>query len=149
MIIYIGSDHNGFHLKRKLVTYLNKAGYNVSDEGPERLDPDDDFPVFAAKVVKDVLSSSDHDARGILICGSGQGMAMAANRHKGIRAALGYDRESARSSRNDDDANVLALPASVFNADPQELAVIVETFLTTPFAKAARFTRRIREMDNL
>jgi ribose 5-phosphate isomerase B len=76
-------------------------------------------------------------------------MVMAANRHRGIRAALIYDRESARSSRNDDDANVMALPAHLLAGDLHEASVIVEIFMLTPFAAAERFKRRIQELDNL
>ena len=147
MKVYIGADHNGFQLGRELLEYLKNAGYDVHDDGGAALDPDDDFPVFAARVVKDILSSDDADARGILICGSGQGMCIAANRFKGIRALLGYDRESVRSARNDDDANILCLPASIFKQDSAN--ALVETFLTTPFAAAPRFVRRLKEIDEI
>lgn len=147
MKIYIGTDHNGFWLKTQLVDYLRKAGYDVVDDGDERLDPNDDFPVFAQKVVLDVLGSEDKEPRGILLCGSGQGMCMAANRFKGIRAALIYDRESARSSRNDDNSNIACLPADVMNS--KEASLIIETWLNTPFSGAARFIRRLKQMDEL
>lgn len=149
MKIYLGSDHNGFHLKNKLEKALKRAGYDVDDEGSEKLDPKDDFTVFAAKVVTKMKTSEDKDPRGILICGSGQGMAIAANRHNGIRAVLAYDRESARSARNDDDVNVLALPAHLFGDELHEVLVITETFLNTPFANAERFRRRIRQLDQM
>ena len=145
MKIYIGADHNGFHLRNALLKYLQQAGYDVQDDGDAELDPQDDFPVFAQKVVVDMLASPDSNARGILICGSGQGMCMAANRFKGIRAALGYDRESIRSARNDDDANVLCLPTHIVKDG--NVNVLVETFLNTPFAAAPRFVRRIKELD--
>jgi ribose 5-phosphate isomerase B len=147
MKVYIGADHNGFQLRQSLIDYLKRAGYDVADEGDKQLDPIDDFPVFAHKVVKDILSSDDRDPRGILICGSGQGMCMAANRFKGIRALLGYDHESVRSARNDDNANILCLPANILKKDAAN--VLVDTFLTTPFAGAPRFTRRIKELDDL
>jgi ribose 5-phosphate isomerase B len=147
MKVYIGADHNGFYLRNSLIKYLKKAGYDVIDDGDEKLNFDDDFPLFAQKVVNDILGSDDPEAKGILICGSGQGMCMAANRFKGIRAALGYDRESARSSRNDDNSNILCLPSKVLEKDTANL--ITETWLNTPFAKAPRFVRRIHEMDNL
>lgn len=145
MVIYIGADHNGFNLKHALVEYLKRAGHTVVDEGDERLDPGDDFPVFAAKVAQAVLTSDDPDPRGILICGSGQGMCMAANRFKGIRASLVWDRQSAKEARNDDNANVLCLPAKVL--DSKEADLIVETWLSTPFANATRFNRRLKEID--
>ncbi|MDB5185884.1 MAG: Sugar-phosphate isomerase, RpiB/LacA/LacB family [Candidatus Saccharibacteria bacterium] len=147
MKIFVGADHNGFYLRNALIVYLQKAGYDVVDDGDARLDPENDFPVYAQKVVQDILSSEDDDARGILICGSGQGMCMAANRFKGIRACLAYDRESARSSRNDDNANILCLPAHVL--ENNNINVVVETFLNTPFANAPRFVRRLQEMDQL
>jgi len=147
MKIFVGADHNGFHLRNSLISYLQRAGYDVVDEGDQRLDPDDDFPVFAHKVVSEVLTSDDPDPRGILICGSGQGMCMAANRFNGIRSALVYDRASARSSRNDDNSNVMCLPANILEKD--ETNVLVETWLSTPFAKAPRFVRRLHQLDNL
>lgn len=145
MIIYLGSDHNGFELRNSLLRYLQTAGYQVHDDGNEHLDPQDDYPVFAARVVNDMLTSDDEDPRGILICGSGQGIMIAANRYPGIRACLGYDIESVRAARNDDDCNVLALPAHVLKSD--QANVLVEAFLNTPFAAAPRFIRRIKEMD--
>lgn len=147
MKVYVGADHNGFNMHRTLISYLGRAGYEVIDDGDVELNPEDDFPVFATKVAKDVLGSSDRDARGILLCGSGQGMCMAANRFRGIRACLGYDQQSIRASRNDDDANVLCLPAKTIHAD--DLNVLVETFLSTKFAAAPRFSRRIQELDEL
>lgn len=145
MKVYIGADHNGYHLRRSLMEYLIGSGYDVHDDGDSELDPADDFPVFAQKVAKDVLA--DPEARGILLCGSGQGMCMAANRFKGIRAALGYDHEAARSARNDDDANVLCLPAKIMEKDTANN--IVKTFLDTQFAGADRFKRRLKELDEL
>lgn len=147
MKIFVGADHNGFQLRRQLIDYLKRAGYVVHDDGDAKLDPDDDFPVFAARVVRDVLADEAKDPRGILICGSGQGMCMAANRFKGIRACLGYDREAVRTARNDDDSNVLCLPADILERD--EAKIIVETWLNTQFSGAARFKRRIKEMDEL
>jgi len=147
MKIYVGADHQGFQLKSRLITLLNRLDYEVNDEGDEKPDPNDDFPVFAQKVVSAVLSSEDANARGILICGSGQGMCMAANRFKGIRAALAYDLESARSSRNDDDSNILCLPAAILKTE--EVGPIVQIWLDTSFAAAPRYIRRIKELDNL
>lgn len=146
-MIYIGADHNGYGLKKNLKDYLSSAGYTVQDQGDTEFKPEDDFPVFAASVCSAVLGASDPDAKGILICGSGQGMCIAANRYKGIRATLCWDRKSAREARNDDDANVLCLPAN--SLDPKEVNVIVETWLNTPFAGAARFVRRLKEIDEL
>lgn len=147
MIIYLGADHNGFELRNELMQYLQTAGYQVHDDGNERLNVEDDYPIFATRVAHDLLASNDDDPRGIVICGSGQGIMIAANRFKGIRACLGYDLESVRAARNDDDCNVLALPANVLKAD--EANMLVEAFLNTPFGEAPRYIRRIKELDQL
>ena len=144
MKVFVGSDHNGYNLKPKLVSFLQKQGYDVVDDSTGPLNPDDDYPAFAKKVVMDMQTSGDADARGILICGSGQGMCMAANRFKGIRACFGYDRESVRAARNDDDANVLCVAVRTLEADTA--FNLVETLLITPFAAAPRYSRRIQEM---
>lgn len=147
MKIFIGADHNGYNLKNDLVRYLKSAGYDVVDEGDTVLKPEDDYPVFASKVVRDMQATGDPTARGILLCGSGQGMCIAANRYKGIRACLGYDRESVRSARNDDDANILCIPAKLI--EKGEANIIIETWLNTPFAAAPRYIRRNKEIDDL
>lgn len=149
MKIYIGADHQGYLLKEELEKYLIARGYDVDDEGSQRLDPDDDYPVFASRVVTKMLSSGDIEPRGILLCGSGQGMAMTANRFRGIRAAVAWNEEEARLARNDDDSNVLALPASLLKNDKQLMFDIVDIWLKTPFERLARRTRRIKEMDEL
>jgi ribose 5-phosphate isomerase B len=147
MKIYIGSDHNGFEYKGQLSQALEMAGHEVVDVGGVTLDPNDDFPQFASKLANELLAANDKEAKGILICGSGQGMVMSANRFKGIRAALCWNVNEARSARNDDDANVLCLSSRFTSLD--EAGSIMATFLSTPFAAAPRFTRRIEEMDQL
>lgn len=145
--IYIGADHNGFDLKASLKEYLSRGGYEVVDCGDTEKHPDNDFPVYTARVVQAMSGDPSFEVRGILLCGSGQGVCMAANRYKGVRAALGYDQESARSSRADDDSNILCLPAHELNLE--QAASIVNTWLMTPFAGATRFKRRIRQMDEM
>lgn len=147
MKIYIGADHNGFEYKTQLTKALQMAGHTVVDEGDVSLDADDDYPEFAGKMVTALLADNDPEARGILICGSGQGMCIAANRFKGIRAALCWNQNEARASRNDDDANVLCLSSRYTSID--EAGSIMATFLATPFAGAPRFTRRIKKLDEL
>lgn len=145
MNIFIGADHKGFELKSKLIDYLKDLGHEVVDKGDEQFQADDDFPLYASKVATEVLANPD--AKGILLCGSGQGVCMAANRYKGIRASLVWDQQEAQSSRNDDDANVLCLPASKLNFD--QAKPLVDTWLATPFANSARFVRRIKQLDEL
>jgi ribose 5-phosphate isomerase B len=126
---------------------LKRAGFEVVDEGDKQLKLDDDFPQFAERVVRALQTDSDPDSRGILICASGQGMCMAANRFKGIRAGIVWIAPEARALRNDDDSNVLCLPARYLSAD--EAIDLAEIWLATPFSGAARFKRRIRELDDL
>lgn len=145
--IFIGADHNGFELKKHLTGFLQRSGYEVVDEGDKKLAPDDDFPQFAGRVTSAMLASDEPDPKGILICGSGQGMVMAANRTKGIRASLVWDVEEARLSRNDDDANILCLPSSLI--DTRTAEIIANVWLNTPFAAAPRFKRRLAQLDEL
>jgi len=147
MKLFVAADHRGFTAKEAIITYLKKRGYDTTDSGDDRYDPTDDFPVFAAKATSSVLTNTD--SRAILLCGSGQGMIMAANRIKGIRAGLGWSRAAARGVRNDEDANVLAIPAELYDTNPQEVYAIIDEFLTTPFANAPRFIRRNKELDSL
>ncbi len=147
MKIYIGADHNGFEYKGQLTKALQLAGHEVIDQGDLSVDPNDDYPQFAGKVVTALLADPDHTAKGILVCGSGQGMCIAANRFKGIRAALCWNMNEARSARNDDDANILCLSSRYTSLD--DAGSIMATFLATPFAGAERFSRRIKELDEL
>lgn len=147
MKIYLAADHNGFEYKGQLAQFLARSGYEVIDEGNEQKNPEDDFPEFAGRAVSALLADSDKDSKAILICGSGQGMCMAANRFKGIRASLCWDVEEARASRNDDDSNVLCLAARY--TDIETAKSIVSAWLRTPFAGAPRFIRRLRQLDNL
>ncbi len=147
MKIYIGADHRGFQLKQDLVTRLRHNEHEIIDEGDRRLDPADDFPRYASKVAHDVRQDKNDSSRGILLCGSGQGVAMAANRLKGVRACVGYSREAVQASRSDDDSNVLCIPADDLKSE--QAYEIVELWLRTPFTAAPRYIRRIREMDEI
>lgn len=149
MKIFLGSDHQGFHLKEKVFAYLAKRGYIVEDIGGKILDPNDDFPEFAQAVALQIIGSTDKDPRGILLCGGGQGMAMAANRFRGIRASVIWDAFEAKMTRNDNDSNILCLPSRLLEDDESAWEGIVETWLNTPFADAVRFRRRNSQIDEL
>jgi ribose 5-phosphate isomerase B len=129
--------------------YLVKRGYEVEDVGDKTLDPGDDFPVFAQAVALKILGSDEADTRGILICGGGQGVAMAANRFKGIRASVIWDAYEAKMTRYDNDSNVLCLPARIVGDDVGTWEGILETWINTEFANAVRFKRRNAELDEL
>lgn len=151
MRIYLGADHQGYYLKNKIRDYLTKSGYLITDYSNDELDPDDDFPDFAKKAASCVVDEEDDTDVAILICGGGQGMAMAANRIRGVRAIVADDVEDARYGRNDNDANVLCLPARVLDRDYNEplWKDIVDTFLKTPFSGADRYIRRNRQLDEM
>jgi ribose 5-phosphate isomerase B len=145
--IYIGADHNGFAYKEKLVDVLRESGYTVVDVGNSRLEPVDDYPVFAGQVVASLSADNDPDSKGILICGSGHGVCIAANRFRGMRACVCWNVELARVARNDDDSNILCLSARY--VPYEDTLEIVKTWLETPFAGAVRFRRRLQEVDEL
>jgi ribose 5-phosphate isomerase B len=149
MKIYLGADHRGFQLKQEVFAYLAKHSYEVEDVGDTTLDPNDDFPEFAQGAALKILGSEDKDPRAILLCGGGQGMAMAANRFRGIRASVVWDAYEAKMTRNDNDSNVLCLPARVLEDDDKAWQGILETWLSTPFATAVRFKRRNAQIDEL
>ncbi|HSX39299.1 MAG TPA: RpiB/LacA/LacB family sugar-phosphate isomerase [Candidatus Saccharimonadales bacterium] len=147
-MIYISSDHGGFDLKNALVNFLNTKNMKVVDLGPQTLVPDDDFPDYTVPLVRKV--SENPDNKGILICRNGVGVSIMANRFDGIRAVLSFDPKQAASSRNDDDTNVLALPADYI--DSEKAKQIVQTWLTTNFSGESRFKRRlnkIKQIENL
>ena len=137
----------GFHLKEKVFAYLAKHGYEVEDVGDKTLDPNDDFPEFAQAAAIKIIGSTDNDVKGILLCGGGQGMAIAANRFRGIRASVIWDAFEAKMTRNDNDSNVLCLPSRVLEDDDKAWQGIIETWLNTPFADATRFKRRNAQID--
>jgi len=149
MKIFLGSDHNGFHLKQEVMAYLSKRGYDVEDIGDSVLDPNDDFPEFAQKAAVKIIGSDDEEPRAILLCGGGQGMAMAANRFRGIRASVVWDEYEAKMTRNDNDSNVLCLPSRILEDETALWQGIVTAWLSTPFANADRFKRRNAQLDDL
>lgn len=151
MRVYLGADHQGFFLKNKVRDYLTKAGYQITDYSNEELDPDDDFPKYAKLAAKRVVDEKGDTDVAILVCGGGQGMCMAANRIKGVRAIVASSVEDATYGRNDNDANVLCLPARVLDRE-YNIPLwrdIVDAFMNTPFAGAERYIRRNRELDQL
>ena len=150
MKIYLGSDHNGYHLKEKVFAYLAKHNYDVQDVGDTVLDPQDDFPEFAQAAALKVMGDEQGDARAILLCGGGQGMAMAANRFHGIRASVIWDAYEAKMTRNDNDSNILCIPSRIFDEQSDGTwQGILETWLNTPFASAQRYKRRNAQLDEL
>lgn len=149
MKIYLGADHQGFAMKEKVLAYLAKRGIDAEDVGDRELDPNDDFPEFAQLAVMRVLGDDSKDPRAILICGGGQGMCIAANRFRGIRASVIWDAYEAKMTRNDNDSNVLCLPARILQNDEAEWKDIIDTWLTTAYADAPRYRRRNAQIDEM
>jgi ribose 5-phosphate isomerase B len=139
--LVVASDHAGFDLKERLKASLDRLGVRYEDAGPSSPDAVD-YPDYAKKVAARV--SRGEAERGLLVCGSGQGMAMAANRFRGVRAAVPSDEESARLSREHNDANVLALGGRML--DPDRAERILKVWLETPFA-GGRHAERVRKID--
>lgn len=146
MKIYLGADHAGFKLKTQLSEHLHHSGYEIEDVGAKTLDEDDDYPRFAYAIAAKILGGEDDD-RGVLICGSGQGMSMAANRVNGVRAALAWDVRSATAAREDDNANVLVLPAR-FVTDYAAFEM-VDAWLAAKFKSDPKYLRRLDELEEL
>jgi ribose 5-phosphate isomerase B len=146
MKIFIGTDHAGFELKGNILDNLQKNGLDITDKGPFEFDAADDYPDFAFSVAK-AVSEDPENNRGILICTSGQGMAMAANRVKNVRTALVWDKESAIHSRQHNNANIISLPGKRLSFD--EIIDILQTWLNEPFTKEERHQRRINKIEEM
>ena len=146
MTIYLGADHAGYELKNQLSEHLIHQGIKVEDCGAKTLDEDDDYPKYAYFVASKLLGGADED-RGILICGSGQGMSMAANRVNGVRAALAWDEATAKSAIEDDDANVLVLPSR--HVDAETAFAMVDAWLEASFKSDPKYRRRLDELEEL
>ncbi len=146
MIIYIGADHRGFQLKETIKEYIKELGYSVSDMGNSSYDDNDDYPKFAAAVAEKV-SADPNGSRGVVICGSGVGVDMVANKFRGVRSALSFSPDQAGASRADDDTNVLSLPADFIELETAKR--IVSVWLQTPISTDARYKRRLEELRAL
>jgi ribose 5-phosphate isomerase B len=143
MIVALGTDHGGFGLKTPIVDAIRGAGHEVLDCGAFVMQSDDDYPDFAARVAQAV--SGGGAARGVLICGSGVGASIAANKFVGIRSALCHDTFSAHQGVEDDSMNVIALGARVVG--PSLASEIVTTFLHAEFSGAERHKRRLEKVN--
>lgn len=141
MNIAIGSDHAGFHLKSRLRDLLRAEGHNVEDMGATSPEPSD-YPDYAERVGTAVAGGSAD--RGIVICGTGAGSCMAANKVRGVRAAMVFDPLTARLTRLHNDANVLCLGERI--TGPEMVEEIVRVFMSTEFSGAERHVRRIAKI---
>ncbi|HWA52389.1 MAG TPA: RpiB/LacA/LacB family sugar-phosphate isomerase [Patescibacteria group bacterium] len=145
MKIYLGSDHRGFALKNKIATWLESWNYEFEDLGPDKLNPDDDYTTYASSVAKKV--SEEKNCLGILLCGSGVGVDITANKFHGIRAGIGKTQDQVKAAKNDDNINILVL-ASDFTTD-EEAQNMLKVFLETKFDNLPRHERRLEEIKNI
>ena len=142
-MIAVGCDHAGYELKNELIRHLEDRGFEVADLGTYSTDSCD-YPDYAKKVCEEVVSGRAE--KGLLVCGTGIGMSMAANKVRGIRAAVLTDVFSAQATREHNDANVLCLGARVL--DTERAVKLLDIFLDTPFSEGANHIRRISKLED-
>lgn len=145
MTIFLGADHRGFELKKTLIDWLLANGFEVKDLGADEFLDNDDFVEYAVNVGEKV--AKDKTAKGIVICGSGAGVEIAANKVKAVRCSLGQSVEQITKAREADDVNVLAIAADF--TDSQKAKDLVETFLKTSFIPNENHLRRIEKINNI
>ncbi len=145
-MIYIGSDHRGYNLKEYLKDYLSKSKIPFKDLGNHKFDPEDDYPVFAFEVAKAVARDLKHHT-GVMICGSGLGMVVAANKVKNIRAGLATNEWLAQHGRENDDLNIVSLAADLTDFSLAEK--ILKVWLNSKFKNETKYQRRIDKINKI
>ncbi len=145
MKIAVGFDHGGYNLKETICALIKSSGNEVVDMGAYTLDSDDDYPDFAIKVAEEVGSSNV--SRGIIVCGSGVGASIAANKIKGVRASVCHDLYSAQQGVEHDDMNVLCLGGRII--DEAMASLLVKTFLSAGFSGEERHLRRLNKINEI
>ncbi len=146
MRIYLGADHRGFELKEQVKSWLTANEYEVEDVGDFQFDPDDDYVDYALKVAESI-EGSEEDSRGILLCGSGHGVDIVANRFPHVRAILGFNDQVTAQGREHEDANILVLPAEWVSSE--EATERVRLFLETEKTENTNYDRRRARIANL
>lgn len=141
--VHIATDHAGMELSAHLVSHLRGRGFEVVDHGPAEYDPLDDYPAFCIKAALAVVADLEAGtpALGIVLGGSGNGEQIAANKVRGVRAALAWNLDTARLAREHNDANVVAVGGRQHSVD--EATTLIEAFLAEPFSQDERHVRRI------
>ncbi len=142
--IYLGSDHAGFKLKKQIKGWLERKRVPYYDVGDLVFNPLDDYPDYAEKVARAAVR---HKTKGILICGSAQGVCITANKIRGIRAVIPFSLKEARLAREHDDANILCL--SGWYTPYHKATSMLDKFLQTPFSRALRHIRRVNKIKRL
>jgi len=145
MKIFLATGHGGFEYKKKLLNLLNQQGYEVIDCGNTLFDPKDDYPDFVNKLAK--LMATEPNSYGVVMCRNGIGACIATNRHIHLRCGLCFNKTHVKSARQDDNINVLAIPADYLKIE--QVVQIVNTFLDTPFSNHERHNRRLAKINQL
>lgn len=145
-MLYIAADHAGFELKELIKEFLRIENIDFEDVGPKTMEPDDDYPPLAAMVAKKIMTGKNN-GRGIVICGTANGVCITANKIAGIRAGIGYNLAAAEAMRAHNDANILCLAGRVLQ--PNFAKAIVLKFLGTKFSGEKRHARRIAQITQL
>lgn len=145
-MIYLAADHRGFELKEIIKTYLMQEGHTIEDVGAFVYDQKDDYVDFARAASEKIAADSERH-KGIFICGSGHGMDMVANKYKGLRAALCFNQQVAKQSREHENANVLVLASDWVNPDAAK--EIITTWLSTSFTEEERNVRRLGKVKEI
>jgi len=144
-MIYLATDHGGYELKELLKSFLKEEGFEVQDLGAYSLDPNDDYPDFIIPLARKVVQ--EPGSLGIISGRSGNGEAIAANKIKGIRAAVCTNEEMARKAKEHNDANILSLGADYMSID--QAKNVVKAFLDTPFSNDERHMRRVEKIKKI
>ncbi len=145
MKIYIGADHRGFQLKEKLAKFLFESGYQFTDMGATFFNHEDDYTLYSSEVAS--LVAKEKEAMGIILCGSGVGADVTANKFDGVRASIGKNEEQVKAGRKDDDMNVLVIAAD-YTSD-EEAQKLVKAFLRTKFDNAKRHKKRLDDIQKI
>ena len=143
-MIYLGADHRGFLLKEKIKEMLISQDMEVTDLGPTKIVPDDDFPIISIKLTENVVKKNGDT--GILICGSGTGACVAANKVIGARATLGFSAKQIVAARTDDNVNILCLSCNYLDEDAN--LEIVESFINSFYVAEERRIRRLKQISD-
>jgi len=144
-MIYITSDHGGYNLKTILIKHLTDKGLEIKDMGAYEYNENDDYPDYVIPFVKEMLKTPNN--KGIALCRSGDGVNITANRFKGIRSTLSWNKEHAVKSKIDDDTNVLSIPTDYITE--QQAIEMVDAWLNTEFIAVPRYIRRIKKMEDI
>lgn len=145
MKIFVGADHRGFKMKEMAKSWVSQMGYEVEDLGAATLDPKDDYTTFAESVALSVARNPE--SMGILMCGSGVGVDVMANKFDGVRSSIGKEPDQVVAGRHDDNMNVLVIAADF--TDEGEARAMIKSFLGTKFEGAPRHKRRLAAIERV